>query len=346
MSARRTAQQNGPIVVVGAGISGLCAARRLVSAGYSVRVLEKSRGLGGRLATRRVGADTWDTGAQSISARSPWFAELLGQAAEAGVVRQVGEQHWVGLPGMTALAKWLAQDLELSLETRVSAVRSTSGGGPADSLTVDVVDGQSLQARAVVLSAPLPQSLVLMEAGDLVAEDGGEALESQHYDPCIVLLVRSHSVPSGSLTRESYQVPGVFRCHSTPFRLLSEHGTRRDRRSSDIWSCLVRADDSRELYELTDEQLIGFLADSLEQLLAGAEVVSVKRWRYSEPAGQAERPRTHPAGLPVALAPAPGLPLVLAGDGLAGARVESAAESGHAAAELMMALVDGPRTRA
>jgi renalase len=39
---------------VGAGLAGLICAQKLQRAGYQVAVLEKSRGLGGRLATRRV----------------------------------------------------------------------------------------------------------------------------------------------------------------------------------------------------------------------------------------------------------------------------------------------------
>ena len=42
------------IAVIGAGIAGLVCAQQLSQAGYSVVVVEKSRGLGGRLATRRL----------------------------------------------------------------------------------------------------------------------------------------------------------------------------------------------------------------------------------------------------------------------------------------------------
>ncbi len=46
------------IAIIGAGMAGLICAQRLTEAGYSVLVVEKSRGLGGRLATRRL-YGTW-----------------------------------------------------------------------------------------------------------------------------------------------------------------------------------------------------------------------------------------------------------------------------------------------
>ena len=45
-------------IVIGAGIAGLLAARQLAEAGRDVTVLDKGRGVGGRLATRRIGEAT------------------------------------------------------------------------------------------------------------------------------------------------------------------------------------------------------------------------------------------------------------------------------------------------
>lgn len=331
-----------PIIVVGAGISGLCASLLLRDAGVPVRVLEKSRGYGGRLATRRIGEQAWDTGAQAISARGSWFADLLSEAADAGVARRVGEQHWVGIPGMTAIARWIARDAEVELEVRVTAVGTKRTGPPepaAAPIIVQTESGDEFPASGVILTAPLPQSLELLARGEFALGEAAVQLAERSYDPCLVLLARSERLPASSRTRESNQVPGLFRCDGSPFRLLSEHGLRRDRQASGIWSCILRSEDSRELYDLTDDQLTRFLADSLNEILPEAEVVSVKRWRYSEPAGQSERSEPHPS-LPAAVAPVEGLPLILCGDGLAGGRVESAAESGRAAAALVRELVD------
>lgn len=58
------ADQALDVIVVGAGVSGLVAARQLVAAGASVRVLEARDRVGGRTSSQRLGGDTVDLGGQ------------------------------------------------------------------------------------------------------------------------------------------------------------------------------------------------------------------------------------------------------------------------------------------
>ena len=51
-------------IIIGAGIAGLLAATMLNRANMSVRILDKGRGLGGRMATRRQDGAVFDHGAQ------------------------------------------------------------------------------------------------------------------------------------------------------------------------------------------------------------------------------------------------------------------------------------------
>ena len=74
------------VVIVGAGIAGLSAATELVASGRRVVVLEKSRGVGGRMATRRVGEAICDHGAQFFTVRGPAFGGMVTEAHEAGSV--------------------------------------------------------------------------------------------------------------------------------------------------------------------------------------------------------------------------------------------------------------------
>ena len=58
------------VVVVGGGISGLAAARRLTLAGLSVLLVEGSPRLGGKIAGVRLGDLEVDGGAESVLVRS------------------------------------------------------------------------------------------------------------------------------------------------------------------------------------------------------------------------------------------------------------------------------------
>lgn len=109
------------VLIIGACVSGLIAAREIQSAGRTVWLLDKGRGLDGRLASRRIGAATSDHGAQFITARDARFEAILKQGAEVGMMTQWcqgfsatadGHARWRGKPSMTAFARHLAQGLD------------------------------------------------------------------------------------------------------------------------------------------------------------------------------------------------------------------------------------------
>mgnify|MGYP003336186047 FL=1 len=72
-----TTEQTADVLIIGAGMAGLTAAVELKRAGRRVLVLDKARGVGGRLASRRIDGATFDHGAQFITARDPRFAAVL-----------------------------------------------------------------------------------------------------------------------------------------------------------------------------------------------------------------------------------------------------------------------------
>ncbi len=131
------------IAVIGAGISGLACAAALAEAGLAVQVFEKSRGLSGRMSTRR--ADDWqcDHGAQYFTARDPAFRAEVQRWIAAGaaamweprlrVYAGPGAANWtphvssverfVGTPGMTAPGRLLARGLQVHTEVCITGLR-------------------------------------------------------------------------------------------------------------------------------------------------------------------------------------------------------------------------------
>ena len=119
------------IAIIGAGMAGITAARTLSQAGYRVTVLEKSRGAGGRMSTRRSEFGGFDHGTQYFTVRDARFRQMMQWALEtapdiarpwaANAVRVLDSQgrtleaalpsrepHWVAQPGMNALIGHMA----------------------------------------------------------------------------------------------------------------------------------------------------------------------------------------------------------------------------------------------
>ena len=125
------------VAVIGAGMSGLICARTLFSYGMQVAVFEKSRGFGGRMATRRTAeGPTFDHGAQYFTVRDERFERCVRSWQQDGIVAHWGgkigvltngDLEWqpkttprfVGVPGMNAVCRHLAADLKTQFRTRV-----------------------------------------------------------------------------------------------------------------------------------------------------------------------------------------------------------------------------------
>jgi predicted NAD/FAD-dependent oxidoreductase len=160
------------IAVVGAGMAGLACAREMARADARVTVFEKSRGLGGRLGTRRQGSFAFDHGAQFVTARSRPFLKYLGIAARAGVARDWAPRmmeddrvwdapidHWhVGTPGMSAIVRPLSRGIELQTGVGVHELLQSERGWE---LRTD--SGRPNRTfDAVAVAVPAPQALTLL----------------------------------------------------------------------------------------------------------------------------------------------------------------------------------------
>ena len=74
------------IAIVGAGISGLSAARKLIEK-HNVIIFDKSRGVGGRMSTRYSEAYEFDHGAQYFTAKDERFKVLLSSETFEDVIK-------------------------------------------------------------------------------------------------------------------------------------------------------------------------------------------------------------------------------------------------------------------
>ena len=201
------------VVVVGAGVSGLALARSLRSGGLEPVVLERSRGVGGRCATRRVEGQPVDHGVPFLHGHSPRFlAELEDVAGATPIPGWPGERVGAGLPcrpeafggrdrrlafreGVSRFPKHLARGLDVRLGMNVvtlSRAAGLAGPGPA-AWELGLDPGGPLLARSVVLALPVPSALRLLCPQDAppVAPAGVLALlELVRTQPCLAVIAR------------------------------------------------------------------------------------------------------------------------------------------------------------
>lgn len=160
-----TADRAG-VVVVGAGIAGVACANELARAGVPVRVRERARVTGGRMASKRFDGRPADLGAAYFTADDPDFAAVVDRWRAAGLAREwtdtlvaygpggreqvTGPMRWAAPRGLRSLVEHLAGDLPVTHDRLVMTVEP----GPR-------VDGTG--AEAVVLAMPGPQAALLLD---------------------------------------------------------------------------------------------------------------------------------------------------------------------------------------
>jgi len=317
-------QHKADVLIVGAGMAGLTAAIELQQNGHNVIVFDKSHGVGGRLASRRIGLATFDHGAQFMTARDPRFAATIDEWRRIGVVEEwyrnraqgtEGHPRWRGKPAMSAVAKHLARGLNVLLEKQIVLVRSDVAGWVAE-----LENGETFCAGAVLLTTPVPQSLALLDAGLVeIPPEKRASLESIEYDPCLAIML----VLDGP---SKIPPPGFLSPREGPITWIADNQMKGTSATPAV-TIHATAAFSREHWDRDQREIIRELQRASEPWL-GAEVTEfqVHGWRYSKPIRTHENPC-------LVLRQSP--PLVLAGDAFAGPRLGGAVMSGWAASDVL-----------
>ena len=314
------------VVVVGAGMAGLTAAHRLVPS-CEVIVLDKGRGVGGRLATRRIGNATFDHGAQFVTTHTAEFAAVVqrwtdegvvtpwfrGRIGPTGTVDPDGHVRFRGSTSMNAVAKELSSGLDVRTAALVAAIF-----GSGDGWRVAMSDSTELLADALIITAPVPQTIALLENGDvtLTSEDAA-ALAAVEYDPCLAFMATLDG-PSG------LPDPGAIDPEEGPIDWMADNFLK-GISSVPAVTIHATAEFSRAHWETADESIADALVVAA-QLESGVipGTIQIQRWRYARPCVEHPERFLQLGGLP---------PLICAGDAFGGAKVEGAALSGGAAAD-------------
>jgi predicted NAD/FAD-dependent oxidoreductase len=318
------------IAIIGAGMSGLTLAHRLKDVAEVV-LFEKSRGVGGRMATRYAEPFEFDHGAQFFTAKTLAFQQFLQPLLQQGVIArwdarfveferhhvahrrkwEANYPHYVGTPRMNSVAKYLAQDLSVCLNTRITQLIYQNHGW-------QIIDekGEHLGTYDWVITAtPAEQSAVLLPS--LFSHSA--ALLSKEMMACFSLMLGfKHALNldwDAALVKDA-DISWISVNSSKPgrknvFTLLVN--------SSNAW-----AEQHLNLeHEIVQRHLCDITSNTIGHDVTQAHHMALHRWRYANtghhtPASALMIDREHK--------------LAACGDWLAQGRVEAAFSSGYALA--------------
>ena len=319
------------VAVVGAGMAGLTCASALQAAGLKVRLFEKSRGVGGRLSTRRTEDWEADHGAQYFTASSAPFRAQVAAWLEAGMISpwaprlavigpqapraegpSNGPRRYVGMPGMSGLAKALAVDLDVRTQHTVTDVARETRSWR---LATREHGWQDEAYDALVIAVPAPQVAPFTSK---VSPLLGELARSGSMQPCWTLMAQfDHPV---ELPFEAAFV------NQGALRWVARNSSKPGRRGQESWVLQAGASWSQAHLEDDETWVMARMIAAFQDLGGPRPVTStLHRWRYAD---------TEPLSAGFAWDPDTGAGLC--GDWLSGGKVEGAWLSGRNLAHTMV----------
>lgn len=313
----------GRIAVIGAGLAGLRAARVLQDAGHTeITLIDKARGVGGRLSTRRHGELRVDIGAQFFTVKNPAFSRWIEPLLSDGRVhdwsrgfpvwkdgrihpRPEGHIRYACTEGMTALAKELSNGLTLRLGQAVTQIQRATEG-----YRLTLGDGSTLEAETLLLNLP-PQQLTPL-AGQLLGAMDAAEISRIPMAPCWAVYGQIEQDLEGwrGLEWEGHPV----------IQWVARDHTRRKSAQPPVLVAHTTEPFTQAQIEAPADTVAREVATALEQALGVrfAEAPQAHRWRYSIPKASFARAVWSPERR-----------IGLCGDWCEGGRVEGAWLSGE-----------------
>ncbi len=343
------------VAIVGAGIAGLGAAKSLSEAGHEVTLLEKSRGVGGRVATRRINGCTFDHGAQILKPGTSALADLMLHQLPTEELVQVtaptrlhtpegdllpadpeheAEPKYAYRNGLTTLPKLLLKSLpsvKLKTEIRVQRFEET-----AESVALFDAEGGSIgRFDQIILTAPAPQSAEILQKSQVLdpmaREVRVEALREIPYRHCLTLLFgfdpQTPAPPAYALLAEDRAAPLLW------VAFEETKAPERTPGGEKLMIVQLGPNYSEAQYEAEETALLNDTRYFLKKLFGSTYAAplwqELKRWRFSQPYGSVsfEEANAHPGRV------------LVCGDALrpGNGRVHEAYESGIEAAQRLLA---------
>ena len=235
-------------LVIGAGASGLYFSHLQKKSSEKIIILEKSRGVGGRFATRRIDNRPIDHGIQWLHSKPPVFGEKT--------VRQA--QGYYFPDGMTAFAKLMAKDLEIHFSQRAKNLSYKNSHWITETL-----EGETYQSTRVIITSPLPQTM------DLLGREHCGQLP--HYSKALEGIFILDEIPTTMIS---------FEKNDHIFTFMKDKNLH-----PKALVVALSAEVSEENFERPDGECLEMVLDVFKEYLPKLKFshVELKRWRYARP---------------------------------------------------------------
>lgn len=270
-------------IIIGAGISGLNTAKKIQELNLgSVQILEKSRGVGGRMATRRTLETRFDHGAQFYRLKND-IKDLHQEWCKKGINHQwfvsVKGDHWCSKSGMTTLAKSMMSNLEILLEKEIRTIRYENNLWKLIS-----TKNEEWFCHNLIISSPIPQTIKLIEEVEnqqlLNAHVLSEMKEITYTKALIGLVTLEEDVIIDSNGYLEFQTGHFFSISDQKKKGVSE-----------IPALTITMSPlfSESVFEKSDEYILEKILNLFLENYPKAKIkkAELKKWRYCQPQNQA-----------------------------------------------------------
>ncbi len=258
-------------IIIGAGMAGLSAAKVLTQTGHEVIILDKGRGVGGRMSTRKIEQGKADHGAQYFSVKTPEFQALIGelQAENITATWQLAQREnvrYIGAKGMNMIPKKLAEKLTICLNEKVTLIEKNE---------LKTESGNSYSFDNLIVTCPIPQVIELFQNSKIdFSEKDKSVLESIEYVPCIAVMAvlkEPTKIPTGGIILENQAVAWI----ADNFQKGISVTPTATLHASAEFSKTHLEDDLQEVAKM--------MLKSVSQWVTAENIVTsqVHRWRYS-----------------------------------------------------------------
>lgn len=319
-------------IIVGCGVSGLIAARKLMEYNIDLTMLEKGRGPGGRMATTQFGEAIFDHGAQFVTTREQVFRERVEGWLNNKVVRPwykgpLGNMRYAGMEGINSIARHLSRELNMRFSEKVEKMAFKNGIWTVTTKAYETGKTQNYKADFLILTPPVPQSLDMIRNSNIEIDyDEEEELSRIEYVKCLTILAQLNG-PAGIPN------PGAMDLNHDILRWIVDNHSKGISKVPGSVTIHTSPKYSEQHWDTPDEVRIPpVLAAAKPFLKSDVTDTSFHRWGYSEPMRIYKEKQ--PFRLPYFLDE--DHRLAMCGDGFNGPRIEAAALSGLNLAERLV----------